>query len=138
MTLAAETTDFNPRTIKSGGDVIATAFLADGAQLGVTAGTTQTQAGATQLTHGFCTIAVCATLNDGVKLPVAENPAGTSKLLMVTNDGVANAKIWPATDGTINGGSANAADATVLIAGETRIYRSTSALNWERLVLEDA
>lgn len=137
MSRSAET-DFNPRSIKSGGDVIAAAFLADGVQSGLTAGTTQTQAGAVVGTHGFIIVAVCANANDGLALPVAENADGTSKLLMVTNDGVAACKVWPATDGTINGGSADAADATAIPVGETRIYRSTSALNWERLILEDA
>lgn len=73
----------------------------------ITAGTTQTQAGATVLTKKINNITVCANANDGVAIPAAV----AGKVLFIRNGGAQTAKIWPAvgSSGTINGGSANAA-----------------------------
>ena len=44
--------------------------------------------------------------------------------------------VWPSTDGTINGGSADAVAAGTIAGTKSAMYVSTSALNWERITLE--
>ena len=95
----------------------------------VTAGTTQTQAGATALTGSINQISVCANAGDGVELPTAE----AGKTVVVINNGALSAQVWPASSDTINGGSANAVDAKALGIGESRVYVSYDAVNWETL-----
>lgn len=77
-----------------------------------TAGTTQTQAGATALVKGV-TLVTAGNTNDGVVLP-AGLPAG-QLFVVVNKTGADNLllKIYPPSGGAINGGSANAALATV-------------------------
>jgi hypothetical protein len=93
---------------------------------GITAGTTQTQAGATALTTEFNFIGTCATSGDGVKLPTAV--AGLE--VTVYNGGAEPAQVWPATDDKINGGSADAVDANLLLAGAFRTYRAKDGVDW--------
>ena len=119
---------------KALGDMIAGQKLVSAQLISLTAGTTQTQAGAVfGGNSGQIVVSTCANANDGVRLPVATR---AGRMIILTNDGAQNLKVWPSTSGTINGGSANAADATVLATTKSRIYISTSALNWELLVLE--
>ena len=124
----------SPNAAKALGDVIAGELLVAGQQTGLTAGTTQTQVGAVFGGNvGHIVVATCANANDGLRLPVAKR---AGRYLVVTNSGAQNLKIWPSTAGTINGGSANAADATVLATGKSRMYISTSALNWTLYTFE--
>lgn len=90
---------------------------------GVTAGTTQTQAGATALTAANNVIGTCANAGDGVILPVA----GKGSKVYVRNGGVAAANVYPPVGGAINGGTANAA--VSLAAGATATFTFTSDLN---------
>lgn len=132
MPLANEVQQFN-RSVKAGGDLIATRHLIDSTQIGLVAGTTQTQAGAVVGTDALIVVATTANANDGLQLPKVKE---AGKYLTVTNDGAQNLKIWPWPLDTINNGAADAADAGVLATTKSRQYRSTTALNWERVVFE--
>jgi len=93
----------------------------------ITAGTTQTQAGATALTKNTNRVTVVGTNGDGVKLPTAV--AGL-EILIINDDAAQTLKIWPATGDAIDGGSANAVDANQLAAGSSRRYIAVDATNW--------
>ena len=70
---------------------------------GITAGTTQTQGGATALTEEINNVTTCATAGDGVKLPTAV--AGLH--IYVKNSGATALAIYPATSDSINALAAN-------------------------------
>jgi len=93
----------------------------------ITAGATQTQAGATALTKDINRVTTVGTDNDGVKLPTAS--AGL-EILIINADAGQDIQIWPNTDDAINGGSANAVDGTPLGEGATRRYIAADATNW--------
>ena len=97
--------------------------IAGSLQTGITAGTTQTQAGATPLTAKTNVIGTVGTTNDGVILPVVD-PLDE---VFVRNAGANTAKVYPPVGGSINGGSANAA--VTLAAGASARYRYTSTLD---------
>ena len=88
---------------------------------GVTAGATQTQAGATALTGAINVIGTVATTNNGVILPVAE--VGDS--IFVRNGGANTARVYPPLGGAINGGSANAPVTLASGVSTTFVYTST-------------
>lgn len=76
-----------------------------GVQLGVTAGATQTQAGATEITGAYATVTTVTTANDGVRLP-ADRVKGDK--VVIANLAAANSlRIFPNDGGTINKGTAN-------------------------------
>ena len=89
-----------------------------------TAGTTQTQAGATALT-GFINYVTTGTAADGVKLP-ADRTAGD--IVYVVNSSANSLNVYPKTGGKINNGSANAAKA--LVANMSGCYISLGSENW--------
>jgi hypothetical protein len=89
-----------------------------------TAGTTQTQAGATALT-GFVNYVTTGTAADGVKLP-AERAFGD--VVYIVNSSAVSLNVYPATGGKINNGSANAAKA--LVANMSGAYISLGSENW--------
>lgn len=89
-----------------------------------TAGTTQTQAGATALT-GFINYVTTGTASDGVKLP-ADRTVG-DVVYVVNSSGVA-LNVYPNTGGKINNGTANAAKA--LAANLSGCYISLGSENW--------
>lgn len=91
----------------------------------VTAGTPQTQAGATGLEHGFNRV-TSASANDGVRLPLT---SGGGEVI-VRNDSGAAVKVWPPSGMSIDGGAANAADGNNLATGKTRHYEAMSATDW--------
>ncbi len=95
---------------------------------GITAGTTQTQAGATALTSDINEISVCANSGDGVKLP----PAVKGRTCVVINNGAQDLQIWPDTDDKINNGAANAADGSTLFNGGIRTYIANDDIDWYR------
>lgn len=92
---------------------------------GITAGTVQTQAGATALKLGTNRVSTANT-NDGVLLPFSTGGGEC----VIRNDGGAAVKIWPQTGASIDGGSANAADSNVLPNGAARSYRAMSSTTW--------
>lgn len=89
-----------------------------------TAGTTQTQAGATALT-GFINVVTTGTAGDGVILPAGYT---VGDQVIITNVSGASLNVYPATGGAINGGSANAAKA--LAANMSGLYVSLGSNNW--------
>ena len=89
-----------------------------------TAGTTQTQAGATALT-GSVNVVTTGTASDGVKLPAGY---GAGDVVYIVNISAAALNVYPATGGAINGGSANAAKA--LAANLSGCYISLGSENW--------
>ncbi len=93
----------------------------------ITAGSTQTQAGATALTTMVNRVTVSGTNGDGVKLPTAI--AGL-EILIINDDSAQTIQIWPNTSDAIDGGSANAVDANALDAGSSRRYIAVDATNW--------
>ena len=93
----------------------------------ITAGATQTQAGATALTKDINRVTTVGADNDGVKLPTAS--AGL-EILIINADAGQDIQIWPNTDDAIDGGSANAVDGTALGEGATRRYIAMDATNW--------
>lgn len=90
---------------------------------GITAGTTQTQAGATLLTGAKNIVATVGTTSDGVILPVAE--VGDS--VFVRNAGANTAKVYPPVGGAINGGTANAS--VNLASGASTVFHYVSTVN---------
>jgi len=93
----------------------------------ITAGTTQTQGGATALTKDINRVTTVGTDNDGVKLPAAV--AGL-EILIINADAGQDIQVWPNTGDAINGGSANAVDGTALGEGASRRYIAMDATNW--------
>jgi len=91
----------------------------------VTAGSTQTQAGATVLGMGLNRVTT-ASANDGVKFPL---PGGGDECI-IRNDSGATIKIWPQTSGKVDDGSADAVDANTLANNKSRAYRATDSTNW--------
>ena len=93
----------------------------------ITAGSTQSQAGATALTTMMNRVTVVGTNGDGVKLPTAI--AGL-EIEIINDDSAQTIKVWPNTDDAIDGGSANAVDANQIDAGSSRRYIAIDATNW--------
>lgn len=92
---------------------------------GITAFAGGGQASATQLSYGFNEITTVATAGDSVKLPAGVVGARVT----VLNDGANAADVFPATSGTINDGSANAAIS--LAPGVELVFVAITATNWE-------
>lgn len=90
----------------------------------ITAGTTQTQAGATQLA-GSISYVTTGNASDGVRLPT--DLALGDVIYVVNSSGVA-LNVYPNTGGKINNGSANAAKA--LAANMSGAYISLGSENW--------
>jgi hypothetical protein len=93
----------------------------------ISAGSTQTQAGATAITTEVARVTVSGTDGDGVKLPTA---VAGQKVLIINDDAAQTIKIWPNTSDAIDGGSADAVDANVLGPGSSREYVASDATNW--------
>ena len=89
-----------------------------------TAGTTQTQAGATQLA-GFINYVTTGTAGDGVRLPAG---IAAGDVVYIVNSSNASLNVYPNTGGAINNGSANAAKA--LAANMSGTYISLGNENW--------
>ncbi len=97
----------------------------------ITAGTTQTQAGATAITGPLARVTTCANANDGVKLPTC----AAEVMITVMNLGATNLQVWPNTSDTINGGSADAVDANVIPPNASRTYLGIDATDWRAVPL---
>ena len=90
----------------------------------ITAGTTQTQAGATQLA-GAISFVTTGNANDGVRLPTE---MAVGDVVYVVNSSGVSLNVYPATGGKINNGTANAAKA--LVANMSGAYISLGGENW--------
>ena len=97
----------------------------------LTAGTTQTMVGALALTNDINIVTVVGNDNDGVALPTA---AAGKEVQIINADAAQKLQVWPGNgfSDTIEGGSANAADPTPLLAGASRTYVADGATNWIR------
>ena len=93
----------------------------------ITAGSVQTQAGATALTTYINRITVSGTNGDGVKLPTAL--VGVEVLVM-NDDAAQTIQIWPNTSDAIDGGAVDAVDPNALAAGASRLYVALDSTNW--------
>jgi hypothetical protein len=89
----------------------------------ITAGTTQTQAGATALTTNLNRVTT-STAGDGVKLPTAA--AGI--ICHVINDTANSIEVYPNTSDTLEGGSVNVSDS--LEANSFALYESIDDTDW--------
>lgn len=106
--------------------VVATNLYAQDFTTGISAGATQTQAGATQLTTYINVVATAAASGDGVKLPTAV----AEKVVVIVNNGANPIKVWPFTGDTIEGGAVDAAYA-VLVPAKSKIhFWAKDAVNW--------
>jgi hypothetical protein len=92
----------------------------------ITAGSTQTQAGATALTNDINNVTTVGTTGDGVKLPSAV----AGRRISIHNNGANALQVWPNTGDTIDGGAANAVDSNSLAAGGHRVYEAISTTAW--------
>jgi hypothetical protein len=93
-----------------------------------TAGTTQTQAGATALT-GAVNVVTTGNANDGVRLP---SDRAVGDMLYIVNVSANIARVYPSTGGAINGGSANAH--VLLRANSMGLYMSLGSGNWGAMI----
>lgn len=104
------------------------AMIVGGVQTGITAGATQTAAGATAITGALATVTVAAADGDGVILPASLSQA--SRVVVANLDAAQDIKIYPNTGGTINGAAAN----TPLTVGQQQtaelIQVGTDGLTW--------
>lgn len=92
---------------------------------GITAGTTQTQAGATLLTAEWNNVTTVATTNDGVRLP----SAATGLSITVKNTGTNVAKVYPFLSDFIDDELVNVA---ITIAVEQEItFKAINSSTWE-------
>lgn len=90
----------------------------------VTAGTTQTQAGATALT-GAVNLVTTGNASDGV---VLSSEAVAGDVVYVVNLSNAVLKVYPSSAGKINNGSANAAIS--MRANTTAVFVNSGSDNW--------
>lgn len=97
-------------------------------ETGITASTTQTQAGAQLVTKAVVEVATVANANDTIRLTDAPSVAGISRRMIIRNNGANTLQIFPAVGDAINGG---AVDASITLAANTSIRLfSTDATNW--------
>ena len=94
---------------------------------GLTAGTTQTQAGGLALTKEINTITVVGTNADAVTLPTA---VAGMKVRIYNKDATQYIRVWPFSGDAIDGLSANAVDTNVIFALGWREYTAYDATNW--------
>ena len=111
------------------------ASLLGGVTLGtvkaVTAGTTQTLAGATAL--ATVSVVNAANASDGVKFNVAAS--GSGRLFIVISVGsTATMKVWPNASDKIDGGSAGVA-VTLTSAHRVAVFIDSAANNWTSALL---
>ena len=95
---------------------------------GITAGTTQTIAGATALTKGINRVSTVANTGDAVALPTAV--AGLE--ILIINDGANTMKVFPCNGASdrIDGGSVDAVDTNQIAAASSRRYIAVDATYW--------
>ena len=95
----------------------------------ITAGTTQTMAGATALTKDINIVTAVGSDDDGVALPTA---VAGKEITIKNSDSAQRLQVWPGNgfSDTIDGGSANAVDSNKLAAGDERTYVADGSTNW--------
>ena len=95
----------------------------------LTAGTTQTMAGALALTKDINIVTVVGSDDDGVALPTA---VAGKEVTIINSDSAQRLQVWPGNgfSDSIDSGSANAVDANKLEAGSVRTYVADGSTNW--------
>lgn len=94
---------------------------------GGTAGTTQTQAGATQLTgREYYTLSTVANTSDGYKLEKATKGAH----VVIKNDGANTAKIYPDIGGSIDGGTVTSGSVSLPAGSTLELWGNSTTDNW--------
>ncbi len=101
-----------------------------GTPAAVTAGTTQTLAGAAALSP--LSIVNAANANDGAALPAASGSGAV--YLVITVGSTATPKIWPQAADKIDGGTTGAA-VTLTAAHRAALFVDTAANNWTSFLL---
>jgi hypothetical protein len=96
-------------------------------ETGITAGTTQTQAGGTALTKEINTVTVVGSDADAITLPTA---VAGMKVRIYNKDASQYLRVWPFSGDAIDGASVNAIDGNVIFAGGWREYTAYDATNW--------
>jgi hypothetical protein len=94
-------------------------------ETGITAGTTQTQGGATALTEEWNNVTTVGTAGDGVALPSAV----TGYAITVKNSGANSLAVWPASGDKINALAVNLA--VNIPVGGMVTFRAIDATTWE-------
>ena len=93
----------------------------------ITAGTTQTQAGATVLVKDINEVTVSGTNGDGVQLPPASKGL---RVTIINADAAQTIQVWPASGDDIDGGATNAVDSSAIASGDTRDYEAINSSSW--------
>ena len=93
----------------------------------ITAGTTQTQAGATVLVKDINEVTVSGTNGDGVQLPPASKGL---RVTIINADAAQTIQVWPASGDDIDGGATNAVDSSAITSGDTRDYEAINSSSW--------
>ena len=96
--------------------------------LAITAGATQTQAGATALTKHINQVTVVGTNGDGVALPSAA-PGMFVLIINADASGTNTLKVYPATGDDVGAG-VNTVSATQIAKGSARLCFAIDATNW--------
>ena len=93
----------------------------------ITAGSTQTQAGATVLVKDINEVTVSGTNGDGVQLPPASKGL---RVTIINADAAQTIQVWPASGDDIDGGATNAVDSSTIGSGDTRDYEAINSSSW--------
>lgn len=101
-------------------------YIARSAAGAITAGTTQTQGGATAMTADINRISVCANANDGVKLPAAV----VGRIVDVINDGAQTLKVYPAGSDDLGAGASTATTQATTVANRYLCYATAK---WRKI-----
>ncbi len=96
---------------------------------GITAGTPQTQVGATALTEEINTVTVVGTDGDGVALPSA---VAGGRVTVRNDDASEYLQVWPASGDAIDAGAVDAVDADPIGPGAWRTYVAADGTTWKR------
>lgn len=97
----------------------------------ITAGTTQTQVGATAMSSVFSRITIVGTDDDGVRLPAAES----GKFIFVINaDAAQRVQVWPGSGDKIDDGAADAVDPNTLAFQTARLYAAEDTTDWYTII----
>jgi hypothetical protein len=103
-----------------------TAASQNAGAIGLVAGTTQTQAGATQLPWGMSQTGTCANVNDGVRMPSARSEQD----VIHTNDGAFTEQLWPDFGDNLGAG---VNIPVTQAAGVTNHWIAIDDTNWRRV-----
>jgi len=109
------------------------------AHVGLTASTTQTQAGALELLSTYNQITTVANSGDAVRLPTAFQTLNQGRRMLIINDGAESMQMFPTTDQDIGAGQDQPLD---LAAGQSAYFLAVSnsipSVNWRQIFVASA